>query len=126
MEDLKWRLEAAESRALEAERAAELAEAHAEEKDKALIEASNRLSQYESVSLHTPYLSAWLKASEIFFCLISKSNYLILKFPEVSLMGFFPPPPYSLLTETLKWLCDCGVINMLFGSTSSVFVFHHV
>uniref|UniRef100_A0AAQ4RVU6 Centrosomal protein 290 n=1 Tax=Gasterosteus aculeatus aculeatus TaxID=481459 RepID=A0AAQ4RVU6_GASAC len=35
-------------RAVEAARAAKLAEAHAEEKDKALIEASNRLSQYES------------------------------------------------------------------------------
>ncbi|KAG7214409.1 hypothetical protein INR49_006366 [Caranx melampygus] len=48
MEDLKWKLEAAETRAAGAERAAKLAEAHAEEKDKALIEASNRLSQYES------------------------------------------------------------------------------
>lgn len=66
MEDLKLKLEAAETRAVEAERAAKLAEAHAEEKDKALIEASNRLNQYESVSLHTPYLSAWL-TSEIFF-----------------------------------------------------------
>jgi len=36
---------------MEAEQAVKLAEAHAEEKDKALIEASNRLSQYESVSL---------------------------------------------------------------------------
>ncbi|KAL6106276.1 cep290 [Pungitius sinensis] len=47
-EELKSRLEAAETRAAEAARAAKLAEAHAEEKDKALIEASNRLSQYES------------------------------------------------------------------------------
>uniref|UniRef100_A0A8C4HUM3 Centrosomal protein 290 n=1 Tax=Dicentrarchus labrax TaxID=13489 RepID=A0A8C4HUM3_DICLA len=39
---------AAETRALEAEQAVKFAEAHAEEKDKALIEASNRLSQYES------------------------------------------------------------------------------
>uniref|UniRef100_A0AAX7VT04 Centrosomal protein of 290kDa coiled-coil region domain-containing protein n=1 Tax=Astatotilapia calliptera TaxID=8154 RepID=A0AAX7VT04_ASTCA len=39
---------AAETRATEAEHAVKLAEAHAEEKDKALIEASNRLSQYES------------------------------------------------------------------------------
>uniref|UniRef100_A0AAX7U210 Centrosomal protein of 290kDa coiled-coil region domain-containing protein n=1 Tax=Astatotilapia calliptera TaxID=8154 RepID=A0AAX7U210_ASTCA len=37
-----------ETRATEAEHAVKLAEAHAEEKDKALIEASNRLSQYES------------------------------------------------------------------------------
>ncbi|GLD61613.1 centrosomal protein of 290 kDa [Lates japonicus] len=48
MEELKSKLEAAETRAAEAERAVKLAEAHAEEKDKALIEASNRLSQYES------------------------------------------------------------------------------
>uniref|UniRef100_A0A8C4HSS8 Centrosomal protein 290 n=1 Tax=Dicentrarchus labrax TaxID=13489 RepID=A0A8C4HSS8_DICLA len=45
---LKSKLEAAETRALEAEQAVKFAEAHAEEKDKALIEASNRLSQYES------------------------------------------------------------------------------
>ncbi|XP_039988956.1 centrosomal protein of 290 kDa isoform X2 [Xiphias gladius] len=48
MEELKSKLEAAEARAVEAEHAVKLAEAHAEEKDKALIEATNRLSQYES------------------------------------------------------------------------------
>uniref|UniRef100_A0A8C9ZSC2 Centrosomal protein 290 n=1 Tax=Sander lucioperca TaxID=283035 RepID=A0A8C9ZSC2_SANLU len=48
MEELKSKLEAAETRAVEAVRALKLVEAHAEEKDKALIEASNRLSQYES------------------------------------------------------------------------------
>uniref|UniRef100_A0A3Q3CJ85 Centrosomal protein 290 n=1 Tax=Haplochromis burtoni TaxID=8153 RepID=A0A3Q3CJ85_HAPBU len=48
MEGLKLKLEAAETRATEAEHAVKLAEDHAEEKDKALIEASNRLSQYES------------------------------------------------------------------------------
>ncbi|XP_069574738.1 centrosomal protein of 290 kDa isoform X2 [Brachyistius frenatus] len=48
MEELKSRLEAADTRAAEAEEALKLAEDHAEEKDKALIEASNRLSQYES------------------------------------------------------------------------------
>ncbi|XP_039663337.1 centrosomal protein of 290 kDa isoform X10 [Perca fluviatilis] len=48
MEELKSKLEAAETRAVEAVRAVKLVEAHAEEKDKALIEASNRLSQYES------------------------------------------------------------------------------
>ncbi|XP_040893439.1 centrosomal protein of 290 kDa isoform X2 [Toxotes jaculatrix] len=48
MEELKSKLEAALARAVEAERGVKLAEAHAEEKDKALIEASNRLSQYES------------------------------------------------------------------------------
>ncbi|XP_034443047.1 centrosomal protein of 290 kDa isoform X2 [Hippoglossus hippoglossus] len=48
MEELKSKLEAADTRAVEAELAAKLAEDHAEEKDKALIEASNRLSQYES------------------------------------------------------------------------------
>lgn len=57
MQELKSKLEAAETRAVEAARAAKLAEAHAEEKDKALIEASNRLSQYESVSLQTSPLS---------------------------------------------------------------------
>ncbi|KAF0040361.1 hypothetical protein F2P81_006259 [Scophthalmus maximus] len=48
MEELRSKLEAAETRAAEAEQAVKLAEAHAEEKDKALIEASNRLGQYES------------------------------------------------------------------------------
>ncbi|XP_034734119.1 centrosomal protein of 290 kDa isoform X10 [Etheostoma cragini] len=48
MEELKSKLEAAETRAEEAVRAVKLVEAHAEEKDKALIEALNRLSQYES------------------------------------------------------------------------------
>ncbi|XP_068595256.1 centrosomal protein of 290 kDa [Brachionichthys hirsutus] len=48
MEELKSKLEAAEVRVVEAEKAERLAEAHAEEKDKALIEASIRLSQYES------------------------------------------------------------------------------
>ncbi|KAI4825111.1 hypothetical protein KUCAC02_020809, partial [Chaenocephalus aceratus] len=43
MEELKSKLEAADARAAEAERAVTLAEAHAEGKDKALIEASNRL-----------------------------------------------------------------------------------
>ncbi|XP_068458715.1 centrosomal protein of 290 kDa [Clinocottus analis] len=47
-EELKSRLEAAEAKAVQAARVVKLAEAHAEEKDKALIEASNRLSQYES------------------------------------------------------------------------------
>lgn len=58
MEELKSRLEAAETRAVEAEEAVKFAETHAEEKDKELIEASNRLSQYESVSLqiHLPSL----------------------------------------------------------------------
>ncbi|XP_010773465.1 centrosomal protein of 290 kDa-like [Notothenia coriiceps] len=48
MEELKSKLEAADTRAAEAERAVTLAEGHAGEKDKALIEASNRLRQYES------------------------------------------------------------------------------
>ncbi|MED6234247.1 hypothetical protein ATANTOWER_025323, partial [Ataeniobius toweri] len=47
MEELRSKLKAAETRAMEAERAFRQAEAHAEEKDKAFIEASNRLSQYE-------------------------------------------------------------------------------
>lgn len=57
MEELKSKLEVAEARAVEAEQAVKLAEAHAEEKDKKLIEASNRLSQYESVSLQISSLS---------------------------------------------------------------------
>ncbi|XP_034541944.1 centrosomal protein of 290 kDa isoform X2 [Notolabrus celidotus] len=48
IEDLKSKLETAEARAAEAGHMVKLAEAHAEEKDKALIEASNRLIQYES------------------------------------------------------------------------------
>lgn len=51
MEELKSKLKAAELRVVEAEQAAKLAEAHAEEKDKALIEALKRLSQFVSVSL---------------------------------------------------------------------------
>lgn len=51
VEELKSNLKAAELRAVEAEQAAKLAEAHAEEKDKALIEALKRLSQFVSVSL---------------------------------------------------------------------------
>lgn len=56
-EELRSKLKAAETRAMEAEQALRRAEAHAERKDKALIEASNRLSQYESVSAQTPSLS---------------------------------------------------------------------
>ncbi|CAG5957607.1 unnamed protein product [Menidia menidia] len=48
IEDLILKLREAETTAMEAEQAVKLAEAHAEEKDKALIEASKRLSQYES------------------------------------------------------------------------------
>lgn len=57
MAALQSKLESAEARAVVAEQAVKLAEAHAEEKDKAFIEASNRLSQYESVSLQMPSLS---------------------------------------------------------------------
>ncbi|KAM6937006.1 centrosomal protein of 290 kDa [Xenentodon cancila] len=48
LEELQSKLKAAEIRAMEAEQALKLGEAHAEDRDKALIEASNRLSQYES------------------------------------------------------------------------------
>lgn len=75
MEELKSQLEAAETRAVEAERAVKLAEAHAEEKDKALIEASNRLSQYESVSLQIPplpLLFVTFVLHQVFFFIHSK------------------------------------------------------
>lgn len=55
MEELKSKLEAAETSAVKAEEAVKLAEAHAEEKDKALIETLKRLNQYESVSLQIPF-----------------------------------------------------------------------
>ncbi|XP_054631811.1 centrosomal protein of 290 kDa-like [Dunckerocampus dactyliophorus] len=45
---LESKLEASETRATEAEEALKRAEAHAEEKDKELIEASKRLREYES------------------------------------------------------------------------------
>ncbi|KAM9807665.1 centrosomal protein of 290 kDa [Neosynchiropus ocellatus] len=48
IEELKSKLENAEMRAVEAERALQLTEAHAEEKDKMFIEASRRLREYES------------------------------------------------------------------------------
>ncbi|XP_017293928.1 centrosomal protein of 290 kDa isoform X3 [Kryptolebias marmoratus] len=48
MEELRSKWKAADTRAMEAEQALRRAEAHAEEKDKALVEASNRLRQYES------------------------------------------------------------------------------
>lgn len=74
MEELKSKLSAAETRAVEAEEAVKLTEAHAEEKDKALIEASNRLSQYESVSLQMHFISRLFEhlSSKIF--LHFKSN----------------------------------------------------
>lgn len=83
MEELKSKLEAADARAAEAERAVTLAEAHAEGKDKALIEASNRLSQYESVSRQrktlfpVSFTSTFLK---------TKSNDSKLKFREVKVL----------------------------------------
>lgn len=55
LEQLKSRLKAAETRAAEAEKSAKLVEAHAEEKDKALVEAYNRLRQYESVGFPPNY-----------------------------------------------------------------------
>ncbi|CAL1594748.1 unnamed protein product [Knipowitschia caucasica] len=48
IEELKCKLEEAEERAAEAESALKLFESHAEEKDKDLIEATNRLKQYEA------------------------------------------------------------------------------
>ncbi|KAM9854835.1 centrosomal protein of 290 kDa [Aulostomus maculatus] len=48
IEEFKSKLEAAETRAAEAEQGLKIAEAHAEEKDKELIEASNRMREYES------------------------------------------------------------------------------
>ncbi|KAK7881896.1 hypothetical protein WMY93_030305 [Mugilogobius chulae] len=48
IEELKTLLEEAEGRASDAERALKLSESHAEEKDKELMEATNRLRQYEA------------------------------------------------------------------------------
>lgn len=50
MEALKSKVKAAERRAVEAEEAAKVAEAHAEHKDKALVEALRHLNQFLSVS----------------------------------------------------------------------------
>lgn len=50
MEELTSKRDAAEMRAAEAEAALKRAEAHAEEKDQELIEASKRLREYERVS----------------------------------------------------------------------------
>lgn len=60
IEELKSKLDAAETRAAQAEKAAKLVEAHAEEKDKALIEASNRLNQYEAVSSPVVFLFVFM------------------------------------------------------------------
>lgn len=60
IEELKSKLDAAETRAAQAEKDAKLVEAHAEEKDKALIEASNRLNQYESVSSPVVFLFVFM------------------------------------------------------------------
>ena len=106
MEELKSKLEVAETRAMEAERVLKQAEAHAEEKDKALIDASNRLSQYESVSLQRQSLSPF-----VFFCFFFTFGFhqsffsiqiklIQLNFPEAMPMFFFCPS--SLLIETLK------------------------
>lgn len=81
MEELTSKLDAAETRAAQAEKAAKLVEAHAEEKDKALIEASNRLNQYESVSSPAvfllvftliSYIKSFNKLQKVFaFCSVS-------------------------------------------------------
>lgn len=87
MEELKSLLRAAESRAAEAEQALKLAEAHAEEKDRALIEASNRLTQYESVSWQTRLFVVVFNIN--FHDLYSsKSNEFRFYFPEVELVIF--------------------------------------
>ena len=55
LEEMQSKLLVAETRAMEAERTAELAEADAKEKDIELSEALNHLRMYESVSIaHTP------------------------------------------------------------------------
>ncbi len=93
MDELKFRLEAAEIRVMKAEQAAKFAEAHAEEKDKALIEASNRLSQYESVSLQTLcFLLVLTFGSHQRFSKKSRSNSLKVKVLEAVL------PFLSILT----------------------------
>ncbi|XP_055078613.1 centrosomal protein of 290 kDa [Periophthalmus magnuspinnatus] len=48
MDELKSKLEETETRATEAEQALKVSESHAEERDKELIDANNRLKQYEA------------------------------------------------------------------------------
>ncbi|KAJ0069801.1 hypothetical protein NL108_014667, partial [Boleophthalmus pectinirostris] len=48
IDELKSKLEEAETRATEAEQALKMSESHAEERDKELIDANNRLKQYEA------------------------------------------------------------------------------
>lgn len=84
MEELKSRLDAAETRAARAEKAAKLVEAHAEEKDKALIEASNRLNQYESVSSPVVFHFVFVlilyikKLPKVFPCICHVSSLLLI------------------------------------------------
>lgn len=107
---LQSKLESAEARAVVAEQAVKLAEAHAEEKDKALIEASNRLSQYESVSLQMPSLSLlfyfWL-TSEIFFIFYPKQISWDNLIPRSKVLFFLSILTFIRDTEMRMWLwCD--------------------
>lgn len=83
IEELKSKLDAAETRAAQAEKAAKLVEAHAEEKDKALIEASNRLNQYESVSSPVVFLLVFYTSK---FSASSKKCLLSIAFPCICLL----------------------------------------
>lgn len=95
MEELKSKLNAAEGRAAEAEEAAQRAEAHAEEKDKALIEALKRLSQLVSVSL-------------VGFLLVCSSiTQQPTKLKKVS-MVFISLNAYLKLSDLLGSLCITG------------------
>lgn len=80
---------------MDAEQALRLAESHAEEKDRALIEASNRLSQYEAVSFGVVFN---INFQDLFS---SKSNEFTFHFPEVKLVIFIFPAVCSCFNGDL-------------------------
>ncbi len=80
LEDLSSKLQATERRALEAERAAQLAERDARDKDKELNDTLSRIHLYESVSLSLCTLSAVkctpVTTSKYFFGLLYKYSWV--------------------------------------------------